>query len=266
MDNQDQTAGSTAGLQAPEVRAAMIAIGDELLSGRTRDANIFCLAGWLTERGIDLCEVRIIPDDVDHIVKTVQALRQTHDYIFTSGGIGPTHDDLTFEAIAKAFHRPLAEHPSARNALEEWYAEKGEPVTPERARMAMMPANAELIENSASGAPGAIVENVYVMAGVPRVFNAMLEALDVKIAHGPLVHSYAVTAIGLPESRLARQIADLQSAIAGVSLGSYPIDGDEKGVTVIARSRDSQLANHARNSVAAAMRALGAEPVMDDIR
>ncbi len=246
------------------ITATILAIGDELLSGRTRDANIHFMAGWLTQRGVHLKEVRIVPDETDTIATSVNSLRARHDYVFTSGGIGPTHDDITFEAVAHAFGVGVKENLEARALLDAWYSAKGEPVTPERARMALMPEGAKLIRNKASGAPGIIIDNVFVMAGVPRIFQAMAGALEDVIKGGNPVHSRVVTARGLPESKLARQLSDIQSALHGVSLGSYPIDGDELGVTIIARSENVTLAETAIESVVAAMRALGFEPEYAD--
>lgn len=245
------------------VTAAMLAIGDELLSGRTKDANIHHLAKWLTERGIDLVEVRVVNDQEPAIVHAVNSLRDKVDYVFTSGGIGPTHDDITFTAIAKAFNLNIERHPKAFAALEKWYSERNEPVTPERARMAEMPEGAELIHNSASGAPGVMLDNVFVMAGVPRIFNAMLEAIDDHLQYGQKLTSRTVTAYKCAESRVARQLADLQQALHGVTFGSYPIDGDEGGVTIVARSSSTELADQAIEAVTAIITALGyeAEPV-----
>ena len=263
------------------VTAAIVAIGDELLSGRTRDANIHYLAGWLTERGVRLEEVRIIPDDHQTIVSAINGLRGKHSYVFTSGGIGPTHDDITFEAVAACFGVALKEHPGARAMLDSWYAAKNLPVTPERARMAMMPDGARLIQNSQSGAPGIIIDNVFVMAGVPRIFQAMTGAIEEEIKGGAMLYSKAVTARGLAESALARQLVDIQAALKGVTLGSYPIDvpasdpdgksrnagdGDIGGVTIVARSEHEALAQTAIDSVVAAMRALGFEPEFGDRR
>ena len=246
------------------VTAAMIAIGDELLSGRTRDANIHHLAGWLTQRGVHLREVRIVVDDLDDIANAVNALRAKYEFVFTSGGIGPTHDDITFEAVARAFDRPNEPHPDAMARLQTWYEAKGEAITPERARMATMPKGVQLIENTASGAPGIRIDNVFVLAGVPRIFNAMLTSLDDHITRGALMHSQALTAHGLPESKLARQLGDIQAALNGVSIGSYPIDGDELGVTIVVRSEREDLVQRAIDSVAAAMQALGFEPEYSD--
>jgi molybdenum cofactor synthesis domain-containing protein len=245
----------------PRKTAAILAIGDELLSGRTRDANMHFLAGWLAARAISLREARVVPDDEAAIVEALNALRMRYDYCFTSGGIGPTHDDITYDAVAKAFGRRVIEHPDAMRLIRAWYEAKGEEVTPPRRRMALMPEGAEIIPNPVSGAPGVRIENVFVMAGVPSIFQGMLGAVDAALERGVFVHSRAVTAIGLPESRLAEQLAVIQSALKGVSIGSYPIDSDEKGVTIVARSEVAATADAAIASVTAAMRALGFEPI-----
>ncbi|MEL6365072.1 MAG: molybdopterin-binding protein [Pseudomonadota bacterium] len=244
--------------------AAALAIGDELLSGRTRDANVHHLAGWLTERGVALKEARMVADDQDAIVEAVRALSARHDYVFTSGGIGPTHDDITAEAIAKAFNQPFTEHPEIIRLMEAWYSAQGEELTPARRRMAMTPAGAELIRNKETGAPGFAVENVFILAGVPSIFRSMLDALEDRVARGPALTSLAITARGVPESRLAEQLAAVQDALNGVQIGSYPIDDAEKGVTVVARSERADLAERAIEAVEAAMRAAGVEPVRGD--
>ena len=247
-----------------EITAAVLAIGDELLSGRTRDANIHHLSGWLTERAVALKEARIVADDLDAIASALNALRASYDYVFTSGGIGPTHDDITVDAVAQAFGVSVIESPEALALIEAWYAKRGEAVTPARRRMARMPAGAMLIRNPVTGAPGVRIENVFVMAGVPTIFQGMLGAVEPEIKGGTKVHSRAVTAPNLPESRLAEQLGDIQNALIGVSLGSYPIDGDELGVTIVARSENPELAEAAIASVSAAIRALGVEPQSGD--
>ncbi len=244
--------------------AAILAIGDELLSGRTRDANMHYLSGWLTERGVALKEARFVGDDEKDIVEALNALRGKFDYVFTSGGIGPTHDDITVDAIAAALGVPVIEHPKAIAMIKVWYGARDEDVTPARARMARTPEGAKLIKNPVSGAPGVMVGNVFVMAGVPRIFQGMLAAIEGEIEHGAKLHSRAVMAVGLPESRLADQLRDIQSALKGVTLGSYPIDGDEKGVSIVARSENPATAEAAIVAVSAAMRALGVEPVLED--
>ncbi len=245
----------------PQKTAAILAIGDELLSGRTRDANMHFLAGWLSARAINLREARIVADDEGAIVEALNALRRRYDYVFTSGGIGPTHDDITYDAVAAAFGRAVIEHPDAIRLIRAWYGAKGEEVTPPRRRMARMPEGAEIILNPVTGAPGVRIENVFVMAGVPSIFQGMLGAIDGALARGDLIHSRAVTAMGLPESRLAEQLAAIQAALKGVAIGSYPIDGDVKGVTIVARSENPANADAAIASVSAAMRALGFDPV-----
>ncbi len=247
-----------------QLTAAIVAIGDELLSGRTRDVNINRLAQWLTERGIALKEARIVPDEQDAIADALNAMRAIHTYVFTSGGIGPTHDDITYEAVAHAFGVPVEEHPGAIAKLEKWYSSRGEEVTPSRRRMAALPQGARLIENPVSGAPGVRLENVFVMAGVPSIFEGMLAAVDADLKRGARIWSRAVTARGLPESKIADALGQIQGALKGVAIGSYPIDEDEKGVTVIARSENLELAENAIAAVSAAIRALGLEPEQGD--
>jgi len=244
--------------------AAILAIGDELLSGRTRDANIHFLAGWLTDRAIALVEARIVPDEEGVIVEALNALRARHDYVFTSGGIGPTHDDITVDAIAAAFNVPVVENAQAIQLIEAWYGARGEEVTPARRRMARTPEGAVLIDNPVSGAPGVRVANVFVMAGVPRIFKGMLNAIEGELERGVQMYARALTAEGLPESRIADALRAIQSDVKGVALGSYPIDGDIKGVTVIARAEDEAIAEKAIGEVRAAMLALGFEPVEAD--
>ncbi len=246
--------------KAKRKTAAILAIGDELLSGRTRDANMHYLACWLTERGVALKEARIVGDETEDIAAALNGLRDRYDYVFTSGGIGPTHDDITVDAVAAAFNVKVIEHPRAAAMVKAWYKSRGEEATPARMRMARTPDGAQLIDNPVSGAPGVRIGNVYVMAGVPRIFQAMLNAIETDIERGALLHSRAVTARKLPESKLADQLREIQSALKGVALGSYPIDGDEKGVTVIARSEDEAIAASAIEAVCAAIRALGVEP------
>jgi molybdenum cofactor synthesis domain-containing protein len=246
--------------------AAILAIGDELLSGRTRDANIHYLAGWLTDRAIALVEARIVGDEENAIAEALNAMRARYDYVFTSGGIGPTHDDITVDAIAAAFRVPVVEHPKAMEMIERWYAALGEEVTPARRRMGRTPEGAVLIDNPVSGAPGVRLANVFVMAGVPRIFQGMLNAVDSELERGVRMFSRAATAAGLPESKLADQLREIQRAVKGVAIGSYPIDGDVKGVTVIARAEEEGVAAAAIDAVAAAMRALGVDPKMEDRR
>lgn len=248
----------------PQKSAAILVIGDEILSGRTRDANLHHLAGWLTERGVALKEARIVGDDEIEIATALNALRARYDYVFTSGGVGPTHDDITYDAVARAFGVPVEPQPDAVRIISDYYAARGEEATPARLRMAQMPRGARLVPNPVSGAPGVIMGNVFVMAGVPSIFKGMLNAVEGAIEKGPLTHSRAATAEGLAESKIAEQLRAIQSAATGVAIGSYPIDGDVKGVTIVARSENAAAADAAITAVAAAMRALGFTPQMED--
>ena len=248
----------------PQPSAAILAIGDELLSGRTRDANINHLATWLTERGVALREARIVSDDEAAIVDALNAMRAQFDYVFTSGGIGPTHDDITADSVAAAFGVGCVESQEALALMEKYYAARGQEVTPARRRMTRMPEGARLIHNSVSGAPGVAIENVFVMAGVPRIFRAMLDAVEGEINGGSVIISQAITAVGLPESRLAEPLAIIQNKTTEVSIGSYPIDGDELGVTVIVRSESKDLVEMTIGAVETAIRSLGFEPTMND--
>src|SRR3569833_1258130 len=157
--------------------AGLVVIGDEILSGRTQDRNIAQLASWLNLQGIRLSEVRVVPDVIPRIAEAVNALRAENDYLFTTGGIGPTHDDMTVDAIAAALSVPVVVHPKARAALETYYASRGG-VTETRLRMARVPEGAELIENKMSGAPGIRVGSIFILAGVPHIATIMLESLS----------------------------------------------------------------------------------------
>lgn len=221
------------------MQAALLIIGDEILSGRTQDRNLSYLASWLNEAGIQMAEARIVPDMRPDIVLAVNALRERYDYVFTTGGIGPTHDDITAECIAAAFDRALTIHPEAYRRLEEHYG-SGE-FTEARQRMAHTPEGASLIDNPVSIAPGFQVENVFVMAGVPKIMQAMLENVRSRLKTGRKVYSSALT-IHVPESRMAGALGDIQSAHDGVSLGSYPFFRDGNvGTQIVIRSVDKGL-------------------------
>lgn len=218
------------------MQAALLIIGDEILSGRTQDKNLSYLAAWLNEAGIQLAEARVVADVPDAIIAAVNALRASYDYVFTTGGIGPTHDDITASCIARAFDLPFGIHPEAFRRLEEHYGSAD--FTPERQRMAHTPEGAALIDNPVSLAPGFQVENVFVMAGVPKIMQAMLESVRPKLKGGRKVWSQAVT-IHVPESRMAGALAKLQADNEGVSLGSYPFFRDGSvGTQIVVRSVD----------------------------
>ena len=218
------------------MKAALLIIGDEILSGRTQDKNLAYLAEWLNEAGIQLAEARVIADIEDVIVNTVNDLRATYDYVFTTGGIGPTHDDITSESIAKAFEVPLPVHPEAFSLLEEFYG--ADEFTPARQRMANIPEGAVLIDNSVSIAPGFQMENVFVMAGVPKIMQAMLEAVRPRLKTGRKIWSETIT-IHTAESKMAEALSRIQDNFPTVSIGSYPFF--RKGIVgtqIVVRSAD----------------------------
>ncbi|WOI54513.1 competence/damage-inducible protein A [Parvularcula sp. LCG005] len=242
--------------------AAMLAIGDELLNGRTRDANIHFLAGWLDRRGVALREVRIVPDEQDMIVAALNELRRRYDAVFTSGGIGPTHDDITADAIGAAFGVDVDVRDDTLSILKEWYDRKGETVTDARRRMARVPEGARLIENVVSGAPGFALENVYVMAGVPKIFSAMLESLDGEIVRGPIYTAYTVAG-ACQESQIAEGLQALETALKGLKIGSYPGKSGTSGrLAVVCKAFDASLARQAAVAVEGLFRAQGVSPEM----
>jgi molybdenum cofactor synthesis domain-containing protein len=218
-------------------RAGLIIIGNEILSGRTLDKNTQHIAQKLGERGITLAEVRIIPDQLPRVVEAIHALRPHYDYIFTTGGLGPTHDDITVECIAAAFEAPVITHPEAYAVLLRYYGSE-EAFTPARQRMARTPEGANLIDNPVSGAPGFVIGNVYAMAGVPKIMQAMLDNILSSLQSGALIHSRTLSC-ALPESRIADTLAQLQEANPTVEIGSYPFFHDGNvGVSVVLRSTD----------------------------
>ncbi|MBO6859986.1 MAG: competence/damage-inducible protein A [Roseibium sp.] len=226
-------------------------IGDEILSGRTKDKNIGFLADYLTALGIDLKEVRIVPDEKPEIIGAVNALRARYDYVFTSGGIGPTHDDITAESIADAFGVALNLDPRAVAIMEPHYP-PGQ-FTPARQRMARIPEGADLIENKVSKAPGFRIENVHVMAGVPSIMQAMMDALSPSLKTGKKMLSETVAA-DMPESRIAERLAAIQDAHPQTLIGSYPRATDGKFTTqIVIRSRDEAILMAAVRDVAEAV-------------
>jgi molybdenum cofactor synthesis domain-containing protein len=226
---------------APVVTAAMLAIGDELLSGRTKDKNIGHLADMLLLAGIDLKEVRIVADEEDAIVSALNALRGAYDYVFTSGGIGPTHDDITADAVAKAFGLPCEHDADAMTLMAAMYAKREMEFTEARQRMARMPRGARHIANPVSTAPGFIVENVFVMAGVPQVFQAMLDNVIPTLRSGTRMLS---TGIACPygEGEIGTQLAAIQKAHPDASIGSYPrYIGQSFSTEIVVRARSAEL-------------------------
>jgi molybdenum cofactor synthesis domain-containing protein len=240
--------------------AALVVIGDEILSGRTQDKNVAQLATWLNDQGIRLEEVRVVPDRQDRIVEAVNALRNSYDYVFTTGGIGPTHDDITVDAIAAAFGVPVVVHPQARAILEGWYANRPGGVTEARLRMARVPEGAELLENPSSGAPGVKIGNVYIMAGVPGIAAGMMSALTGKLEGGRPLLSVTVGARA-PESDVADLLRETEAANPGVAIGSYPFFKDGRyGSNFVVRSEDGELACRTAGQLVEALREAGYEP------
>lgn len=218
--------------------AAMLVIGDEILSGRTRDANMHHLAGRLTETGIDLKEVRVVSDDHAAIVDAVRALSDAHDHVFTSGGIGPTHDDITAEAVAAAFDTPIGIREDALALLEAHYARQGTEINDARRRMARIPEGATLIDNPVSAAPGFRLRNIHVMAGVPAIFEAMVASVLPTLTGGAPLRS-ATLRIARGEGDIAAALGSLAGASPSLSFGSYPfMQNGVYGTNVVVRSSD----------------------------
>ncbi|MBY5935393.1 competence/damage-inducible protein A [Tateyamaria omphalii] len=219
----------------PNPTAAMLVIGDEILSGRTRDANMHYLAGQLTDHGIDLKEVRVVSDDPDAIIAATRALSGTYDSVFTSGGIGPTHDDITADCIAAAFDTHIDIRDDARAILAEHYAKSGTELNAARLRMARIPDGAELIENPVSAAPGFTIRNVHVMAGVPSVFQAMVASILPTLTGGAPLISKTIR-IERGEGDIAGPLGDIATAHPDLSIGSYPFQKDGRyGANVVIR-------------------------------
>ena len=240
--------------------ACLLVIGNEVLSGRTQDANIKFLATRLGEIGLPLREVRVIPDVAETIINTVNEARARFDQVFTTGGIGPTHDDITSECVAAAFGVPWEPHPEAWARLERHY-KPGE-FNAARQRMATLPRGATLIDNPVSVAPGFSVGNVHVMAGVPRIMQAMFDALAPRLPGGTPVESRAVHAAGLLEGGIAEGLAAIQARYPGLDLGSYPYyRAAGGGVALVAKGTDSAALDACIAEVAGLVRAQGKDPV-----
>lgn len=219
--------------------AAILVIGDEILSGRTRDANAHFLAGELSAKGIDLKEVRIVSDNNSAIVAAVNALRASYDHLFTSGGIGPTHDDITADAVANAFGLPLGVRADAREILARHYARMGTELNEARLRMARIPEGAVLIDNPISAAPGFSLANVHVMAGIPTIFQAMVASLLPRLTGGEPLLSQTLR-IERGEGAVAKPLADLAAEFSDLSFGSYPfVQNGAYGTNIVVRGTDS---------------------------
>ena len=243
--------------------ACLLVIGNEVLSGRTQDANIKFLATRLGEIGIPLREVRVIPDIRETIIATLNEVRAKFDHVFTTGGIGPTHDDITSECVAGAFGVPWEPHPEAWSRLERHY--KPGDFNPARQRMATMPRGATLIDNAISIAPGFTIGNVHVLAGVPRIMQSMFEALAPTLQGGPPIASRTVHANGVVEGRIAEGLAAIQARWPALDIGSYPyyrMGGG--GVALVAKGTDAEAVEAAARDITMLLRAVGSQPVQGE--
>lgn len=241
--------------------ACLIIIGNEILSGRTQDKNLSHMALVLNERGVQLREARVVPDVEDEIIKAVNEARQKYTYVFTTGGIGPTHDDITSASVAKAFGVPIHRHPEAERILRVHYTE--DKVNEARLKMADVPLGAELIDNPVSSAPGYRMENVFVFAGVPRIMQAMLDAVKHTLAEGKPVQTLSITC-SLGEGEIAAGLTAIQNRYPQVEIGSYP--HFKQGVlstTLVMRSTDAIANKGAHDEVAALIASLGGQ-LMED--
>jgi molybdenum cofactor synthesis domain-containing protein len=248
--------------QPPPLTAAVLVIADEILSGRTQDVNVAAIARFLAPFGIDLREARFVPDVQGEIVAAVNVLRARYDYVFTTGGIGPTHDDITTDAIAAAFGLAVEPHPEAWALLASRY-KPGE-FNEARQRMARVPQGASLIKNPVSVAPGYQIGNVFVLAGVPKIMQAMLEDVAARLVRGAPVISRNLT-VRLAEGRIAKGLADIQQAHPAVSIGSYPFFAEPgiaafSGTTLVIRGRDASEVEAAEREIVGLAASFGVEP------
>lgn len=247
----------TAGNPASEITAAVLVIGDEILSGRTADTNSGYIANVMTGMGIRLREVRVVGDIEAEIIAALNALRHSYTYVFTTGGIGPTHDDITADAVAAAFGLPIAEHPEALAMLARRYGST--PLNPARRRMARVPHGASLIENQVSAAPGFQIENVFVLAGVPRIMRAMMAALRPRLKTGRPLLTITVAA-DIREGDVALALGSVQKAHGNVAIGSYPFfDDTGAGTQIVARSVEADALAEAAQAIIEAVTAAGGQ-------
>lgn len=245
-------------MTARTVTAAVLVIGNEILSGRTKDVNLNHLAVTLGSWGIVVREARVVPDVESDVVAAINALRERYDYLFTTGGIGPTHDDITAQCVASAFAVPVVQHPDIAERIS---ARKAPPeIMRSQLMMARVPEGAGLIDNPTGGPQGFCIENVYVMAGIPRVMQAMLSTLETKLEHGAIVSSVSVSAY-LGESRVAEALASIQDAYPDIDIGSYPFTRDSRyGTSLVARGTDPQRLARVLDELQALISAAGETP------
>ncbi|MES1990624.1 MAG: molybdopterin-binding protein [Pseudomonadota bacterium] len=246
------------------VTACVVLIGDEVLSGRTRDVNLGYIAKHLNQVGVQVREARVIPDIEDVIVATINEVRARYDYVFTTGGIGPTHDDITADSVAKAFGVGIGHHDGAMAILSAHYKETGGEFTDARKRMARIPDTATLIPNSLSKAPGFQIGNVFVMAGVPMIMQVMMDALTDRLEGGATMQSRTVSA-QIGEGTIAEKLGELQKRYPDIGIGSYPYyRGKVFGTSLVLRGTDGTVLDEATAEAAALIRGFGVEPVAGD--
>jgi molybdenum cofactor synthesis domain-containing protein len=252
---------------APTVTACLLIIGNEILSGRTQDANLAYLAKGLNEVGVRLREARVIPDVPETIIATVNEVRAKFDYVFTTGGIGPTHDDITAECVARAFGVELVLDPEAKRRLEVRYKAMGGnmELNEARLRMAHVPEGATLIDNAVSAAPGFRIGNVFVMAGVPVIAQSMFDSVKLTLVGGATILSRTI-GCKLSEGAIAKDLGEVQADFPGVDIGSYPYwsRGGGFGVSLVLRGPDAAELDRAAQAVSAMIIRLGGEPIEVD--
>ncbi len=260
LDPSISAQGNAQGDLQANPAACVVLIGNEVLSGRTQDVNLQFLGRRLSELGIPVREARVIPDVAETIIATVNEVRAAYDYVFTTGGIGPTHDDITSECVAAAFGVPWEPHAEAWRRMEKAYR-PGE-FNPARQRMATMPRGAALIDNPISTAPGFSIGNVHVMAGVPRIMQAMFERLAPHLKGGRPVHARAVHVVEIGEGMIAEGLAQIQARYPAVDIGSYPFyRASGNGVAIVARGTDPVRLDDAITDVRALLLSFGGSPV-----
>ncbi|XOV83040.1 MAG: competence/damage-inducible protein A [bacterium] len=243
---------------AKAVTACVLIIGNEILSGRTQDVNLNHLATTLGEWGIQVKHARVIPDDVDTIVATINETRAVYDYVFTTGGIGPTHDDITAACVAQAFAVPLMQHPEIEARIRQRPAP--DDIMASRLLMARVPAGAGLIDNPTGGPQGFYIDNVYVMAGIPMIMQGMLASLKGTLRSGPVVRSRSIRAY-MGESQIAQALGEIQDRYPSVDVGSYPFFREARyGTNLVIRGTDLSVINAAAEAIMAAITAAGETP------
>ncbi|MDE2357739.1 MAG: competence/damage-inducible protein A [Alphaproteobacteria bacterium] len=244
---------------AERVTAAVLIIGDEILSGRTQDTNLNFIARYLGTYGVDVAEARVVGDIAEEIITTLNHLRARYDYVITTGGIGPTHDDITAECVAEAFGVPLYEHPEILALMRDRW---GEEPSPARRRMARVPEGGSLVRNPVQGPPGFQIGNVFVLAGVPQIMRGMMDDVGPRLRTGKVVIARTVRVEGIGESVMAAPLEALAKAHQTLSMGSYPFFGpDGFGANLVIRGREAEAVETAVTELLAALAPLGARSI-----